>query len=79
MVVLAFVGGALADYFDKRKMLRLTESRTGGDLRDSLDQLAACPTPGLGVVRLLSPSMPDLLRSSDRRSNHLFRRSFRRS
>ena len=25
MVVLAFVGGALADYFDKRKLLRLTE------------------------------------------------------
>src|SRR5918993_1146455 len=25
MVVLAFVGGALADYLDKRKMLRLTE------------------------------------------------------
>ena len=25
MVVLAFVGGALADFFDKRKMLRLTE------------------------------------------------------
>jgi MFS family permease len=25
MVVLAFVGGALADYFDKRRLLRLTE------------------------------------------------------
>ena len=25
MVVLAFVGGALADYLDKRRMLRLTE------------------------------------------------------
>ena len=25
MVILAFVGGALADYFDKRRLLRLTE------------------------------------------------------
>src|SRR5918995_5088747 len=25
MVALAFVGGALADYFDKRRLLRLTE------------------------------------------------------
>lgn len=30
MVVLAFVGGALADYFDKRKLLRLTEFGQAG-------------------------------------------------
>ena len=30
MVILAFVGGALADYFDKRTLLRWTELGQGG-------------------------------------------------
>lgn len=51
MVVLAFVGGALADYFDKRKMLRLTEigqtSVTAILLLNSL-----LPTPRIWVLFL---------------------------
>ena len=74
MFCLAFLGGALADYVDKRQLLRLTEIGQTTSRRRSSSRIHFCRSHGSGHFSLSSGFMPASRPCSGPLSSHLSRK-----